>query len=121
MVEVQKRGTSKSLSKQACTIADSSGNTILVLWEDDIGRVEKGVSDGVTVRSFQSLNYLTVSSASTCNIVVIEDIDVEGPESDIDELAALRCVKDLYKALKARSLLLQKLNPTRAAFCVSLK
>ena len=67
VVEVQKRGTSKSLRKQDCTIADSSGNTRLVLWEDDIGRVEKGVSymfDGVTVRSFQSVNYLTVSSAS---------------------------------------------------------
>ena len=66
--EVKKKGYWRSLRKQDVIIADATGYTRLVLWQEDINKLKEGASymiDGAAIRNFKSLNYLTISSSAS--------------------------------------------------------
>ena len=73
----------KTLTKQDCLIRDCNGTCRVVLWQQDIGKLNKGQSyqlQEVVVRQFDNVKYLSVSDCS-----IIEPIADIQEVSDDDE------------------------------------
>ena len=72
--------------KQDCYVGDSSGCLKVVLWEDDVGSMETGMSykvEGAVVKSFDGFKYLSKcmlmklrKMMSLRRIVALLDVDV---------------------------------------------
>ena len=85
----------KSLRKQDCVVGDCDGCGRVVLWEEDVGKMEEGRSyklRGVTVRSYRGVAYLSVGK--DCEILSVEDIGetAEIEEGDLEEKGIVRKV-----------------------------
>ena len=124
--EVKKKGSWHSLMKHDIIIANATGCTRLVLWEEDINKLKEGVSymiDGATIRNFKSLNYLTISG--NCTVSTIEDIgEVEEPEiADINSAEGLLLLtqKDTLATIKGERISVSKLDCYRTCISCSSK
>ena len=76
----------KGLQKQNCVVADSTGSCTIILWEDNIDLLVKGVCyklSGMIVRNYQGKKYLSVPRDNFC-LEIIEDIG-EVEEEEIEE------------------------------------
>uniref|UniRef100_A0A1X7U809 Replication protein A OB domain-containing protein n=1 Tax=Amphimedon queenslandica TaxID=400682 RepID=A0A1X7U809_AMPQE len=74
----------KKLKKQYCILHDTNGSCRIVLWEDDIGKVEKGNCYkliNILVRQYDSVKYLSISEGT-----IIERIDNIELISDSEDL-----------------------------------
>ena len=76
--EVQSKRQEKPLTKQDCKdciVGDSSGRCRVVLWENDIGKIDKGCGYKLTnmlLREYAHVKYLSMSESAVVNQV--EDI-----------------------------------------------
>lgn len=71
------------IRKQDCIVGDSSASLKLVLWEEDVGCMDKGMSykvDEAVVKCFDGIEYLSVGKLSA-----IEKIDDIGEVMEADE------------------------------------
>ena len=96
VIEVNKKGSWKTLDKQEVLVGDHSDVTRVVLWEGDVGRLDKGKSyalHSVNTRIYQDQTYLSVSDCTS--ITEIADIgDVADPADDDAEEETTRTVRD---------------------------
>ena len=92
------------LMKQDCLIADASNSSRLVLWEDDIGKLQSDTSymiENITICSYNDVKYLSLSEHTA-----ITDISNIGKISDVDRndqlLGTAKVVKgEIIAVLKA--------------------
>ena len=85
----------KNLGKQDCVVGDSDGCGRVVLWEEDVGKLEEGTSyrlEGATVKSYRGVSYL--SAGKNCVIASVEDIGETAAieEGDLEEKGIVRKV-----------------------------
>lgn len=76
-----------NLWKQDVYVADATSSTRVVLWQENIGKLEVSNSymlKGITVRSFDGLKYLTPSKSSCCMV----------PHEDVGDVAEAVVQKD---------------------------
>ena len=96
-VEKVKNRDGKELSKQDCVVGDSSACGRVVLWEQDVGRLEEGESyklTSVSVRSYRGVSFLSVGG--DCTIEGVSDIGeiAELHEDDLEDCRVVRKVVD---------------------------
>ena len=81
------------LNKQDCIVGDSSGCGRLVLWEEDVGKLDEDKCYkliGAKVRTYKGVNYLSLGQES--QIECIDDIGVTA-EIDSDDLQERGIIK----------------------------
>ena len=81
--------TDKKLMKQDCKVADAGSYARIVLWQQDIGKLQPDSSYkiiNITIRSFNDIKYLSLSEDAVINQV--SDIGVVADVSSMDEYSA---------------------------------
>lgn len=79
----------KKLQKQDCIIADASLHMRLVLWEEDVGKLQSGDSyqlENVMIQQYNMHKYLSLSGDATVTKVDdIEETETVDTESDREQ------------------------------------
>ena len=91
--EKVKNQDGKELVKQDCVVANSSGCTRVVVWEQDVGRLQEGSCYkliGASVCSFCGVTYL--SMGGDCTIETVDEISnvAEVEEGELEESGVVR-------------------------------
>ena len=90
-----KKEMAATLRKQDCVIGDSEGCGRVVLWEEDVGKLEEGKSYkliGLTVRSFRGINYLSAGKDSHIENVTDIGETAQLEDGDLEEKGIVRKV-----------------------------
>ncbi len=80
---VDSKKTWRNLTKQECIVGDATGTIRIVLWQQDVGKLEEDHSYKISdagLRVYRDVRYLSVSER--CTITEIEEI---GEVADFDE------------------------------------
>ena len=92
---MSKKKDGSTLRKQDCVIGDSEGCGRVVLWEEDVGKLEEGKSYkliGLTVRSFRGINYLSAGKDSHIENVTDIGETAQLEDGDLEEKGIVRKV-----------------------------
>ena len=110
--EVQSR-QDKPLTKQDCVVGDSTGRCRVVLWENDVGKLNEGCCYKLTnmlVREYAHVKYLSLSESAVVNPVADigevasedEDLEVEGRNQVNGEIIAVHRVDEYSSCLTCK-------------------
>lgn len=91
----------KTLRKQEAALTDNTGTIRLVLWENDITKIDSGNSydlNKVAVKRFQDTKYVTLNMKSTVNIADLV-VDREDEVAEESNLNLVKCPADGVQSL----------------------